>query len=150
MAENKMTKVELQERITLAPFHKWLGLHVSEVNEDNIRISVPWRQEFVVNPQRGYTHGGILATLIDTAADYALAVKIGTPVPTVDLRVDYHRAAMQGELTVEARVLNMGGTFSTAEAMIYDSEGKLLASGRGVYHSPANRLTSPNTGPVKK
>ncbi|SVE24871.1 uncharacterized protein METZ01_LOCUS477725, partial [marine metagenome] len=36
VAENKMTKVELQERITLAPFHKWLGLRVSEVNEDNI------------------------------------------------------------------------------------------------------------------
>ena len=139
MAENKMTKAELQERITLAPFHQWLDIRVSEVNEDGIRISVPWREEFVVNPKRGYAHGGILATLIDIAADYALAVKIGTPVPTVDLRVDYHRAAMPGELTVEAHVLNLGRTFSTAEAMIYDPEGRLLASGRGVYHSPANR-----------
>ena len=139
MAENKMTKAELQERITLAPFHQWLDIRVSEVNEDGIRISVPWREEFVVNPKRGYAHGGILATLIDIAADYALAVKIGTPVPTVDLRVDYHRAAMPGELTVEAHVLNLGRTFSTAEAMIYDPEGRLLASGRGVYHSPSNR-----------
>ena len=139
MAENKMTRAELQKRITLAPFHQWLDIRVSEVNEDGIRISVPWRQEFVVNPKRGYAHGGILATLIDIAADYALAVKIGTPVPTVDLRVDYHRAAMQGELTVKARVLNLGRTYSTAEAMIYDPEGKLLASGRGVYHSPADR-----------
>ena len=139
MAENKMTKVELQERITLAPFHQWLDIRVSEVNEDDIRINVPWRQEFIVNPKRGYAHGGILATLIDIAADYALAVKIGTPVPTVDLRVDYHRAAMPGELTVKARVLNLGRTFSTAEAMIYDSDGRLLASGRGVYHSPADR-----------
>ena len=139
MAENKMTKAELQERITLAPFHQWLDIRVSQVNEDGIRISIPWREEFVVNPKRGYAHGGILATLIDIAADYALAVKIGTPVPTVDLRVDYHRAAMPGELTVKARVLNLGRTFSTAEAMIYDSESKLLASGRGVYHSPANR-----------
>ena len=139
MAENKMTKAELQKRITLAPFHQWLDIRVSEVNEDGIRISVPWREEFVVNPKRGYAHGGILATLIDIAADYALAVKIGAPVPTVDLRVDYHRAAMPGELAVEARVLNLGKTFSTAEAMIYDPEGRLLASGRGVYHSPANR-----------
>ena len=139
MAENKMTKDELQKRITLAPFHQWLDIRVSEVNEDGIRISVPWREECVVNPKRGYAHGGILATLIDIAADYALAVKIGTPVPTVDLRVDYHRAAMPGELTVEAHVLNLGRTFSTAEAMIYDPEGRLLASGRGVYHSPANR-----------
>ena len=108
MAENKMTKAELQKRITLAPFHQWLDIRVSEVNEDGIRISVPWREEFVVNPKRGYAHGGILATLIDIA-------------------------------TVEARVLNMVRTFSTAEAIIHDFEGRLLASERGVYHSPANR-----------
>mgnify|MGYP001393840535 CR=1 FL=1 len=137
MAENKMTEAELQERITLAPFHQWLGLRVTEVSEDGIRISVPWRDEFVVNPKAGYAHGGILASLIDTAADYALAAKIGGPVPTVDLRVDYHRAALPGELSVEARVIKLGRTFSTAEAFVYDSEGRLLASGRGVYQSPA-------------
>ena len=58
------------------------------------------------------------------------------PIPTVDLRVDYHRPALQGERTVEGRVIKLGRTFSTAEAYVYDSEGALLASGRGVYHSP--------------
>ena len=137
MAENKMTKEELQERISLAPFHQWLGLKVVEMNEDGIKLSVPWREEFVVNTKAGYTHGGILATIIDTAADYALAAKIGGPIPTVDLRVDYHRPAMQGELTVEARPIKLGRTFSTAEAFVYDSQDTLLASGRGVYHSPS-------------
>ena len=137
MAENKMTEAELQERITLAPFHKWLGLKLVEMTEDGIKVAVPWRDEFVVNPDRGYTHGGILATIIDIAADYALTAKTGVPLPTVDLRIDYHRAAMPGELTVEARPIKMGRTFSTAEAYVYDSEGKLLASGRGVYHMPS-------------
>ncbi len=135
MAENQMTKAELQERITLAPFHKWLGLNVVEMNEDANNVSVPWREEFVVNPKAGYTHGGILAAIIDIAADYTLAAKIGAPIPTVDLRVDYHRPAMPGELTVEARPIKLGRTFSTAEAFVYDSQGTLLASGRGVYHS---------------
>ncbi len=136
MAENKLTKEELQERITLAPFHKWLGLNVVEMNDDGIIVSVAWREEFVVNPKGGYTHGGILATIIDVAADYALAAKLGAPIPTVDLRVDYHRAAMEGELTVKAQAIKIGRTFSTAEAYVYDADGKLLASGRGVYHSP--------------
>jgi len=135
VAENKMTKAELQERITLVPFHKWLGLNVVEMNEDANNVSIPWREEFVVNPKAGYTHGGILAAIIDIAADYALAAKIGAPIPTVDLRVDCHRPAMPGELTVEARPIKLGRTFSTAEAFVYDSEGALLASGRGVYHS---------------
>ena len=137
MAENKMTEEALRERITLAPFHKWLGLNLAELTEDGIKVTVPWREEFVVNPKAGYTHGGVLATLIDVAADYALAAKLGAPIPTVDLRVDYHRPAMQGVLTVEARVIKLGRTFSTAEASVYDSEGALLASGRGVYHSPS-------------
>ncbi|MFP6712055.1 MAG: hypothetical protein VB913_10230, partial [Rhodospirillales bacterium] len=70
MAENKLTQEELQERITSAPFHKWLGLNVVAMDEDGIEVSVAWREEFVVNPKGGYTHGGILATIIDVAADY--------------------------------------------------------------------------------
>ncbi|MGY8998941.1 MAG: PaaI family thioesterase [Rhodospirillales bacterium] len=137
MSENKLSKEELQERITLAPFHRWLGLNVVDMNEDSIKLSVAWREEFVVNPKGGYTHGGILATIIDVAADYALAAKLGAPIPTVDLRIDYHRAAMQGDLMVEAHAIKIGRTFSTAEAYVYDVDGKLLASGRGVYHSPS-------------
>lgn len=137
MAENKMTQAELQEKISSGPFNQWLGFQFSEVTEDGIRVTVPWRDEFVVNTKAGYAHGGILASLIDTVADYALAAKIGGPVPTVDLRIDYHRPAQPGELTVEARVIKLGRSFSTAEASVYDSEGRLLASGRGVYHMPA-------------
>ncbi|MCZ6886089.1 MAG: PaaI family thioesterase [Alphaproteobacteria bacterium] len=61
---------------------------------------------------------------------------LGGPIPTVDLGVDYHRPALQGALTVEARVIKLGRTISAAEAFVYDSDGALLASGRGVYHSP--------------
>ena len=97
MTENQMTLEQLQERITAAPFHQLLGLQVTEVTEDSIQIIVPWRGEFLANKKAGYAHGGILATLIDTASDSALAAKIDGPVPTVDLRVDYHRAAMEGK-----------------------------------------------------
>lgn len=135
MPENKMTKQELQDRIRQAPFHQWLDLSVTEVTEKEIVVTVGWREEFVVNAERGYTHGGILATVIDVAADYALAVKLGRPLPTIDMRVDYHRPAMQGELTAKARVVKVGGSFCTAEAEIFDADGKLLASGRGVYFS---------------
>ncbi|MEE2760002.1 MAG: hotdog fold thioesterase [Pseudomonadota bacterium] len=70
MPENKMTRKELEERILQAPFHQWLGLRVEEVTEDGIRITMPWREEFVVNRDAGYAHGGVLATLIDMAAGY--------------------------------------------------------------------------------
>lgn len=135
MAENRMTFEELEARMTVAPFHRWLGLKLLSMDDGGIQVAVTWREEFAVNPDKHYTHGGILATVIDVAADYALCARFGRPVPTVDLRVDYHRAAMPGDLRVEARPIRIGSTFSSAEAYVYDRDDKLLASGRGVYYS---------------
>ena len=59
--------------------------------------------------------------------------KLGRGVPTIDMRVDYHAAAMPGDLTSKGKVVRMGGQFSAAEASIFDAQGKLLASGRGTY-----------------
>jgi uncharacterized protein (TIGR00369 family) len=129
----KLNSTDLQERLLRAPFHRWLGLTVVEVTPDEITVKAAWREDFVVNAEGGYTHGGILATLIDTVADYAIAARLGRPFPTVDLRVDYHRPALKGELICKGRILKLGGQVSSAEASIYDSEGRLLASGRGVY-----------------
>jgi acyl-coenzyme A thioesterase PaaI-like protein len=43
----------------------------------------------VVSVERRFTHGGILAALIDLAADWALVRQTGRGVPTIDMRVDY-------------------------------------------------------------
>ena len=59
--------------------------------------------------------------------------KTGRGVPTIDLRVDYHRAAMPGVLTVRGEIVHFGKQFSVAEAKVFDKEGRLLASGRGTY-----------------
>jgi uncharacterized protein (TIGR00369 family) len=128
-----LTLEQVQALITRAPFHQWLGLTVVAVGDDTIEIKAKWREEWVVNPERRYTHGGILAALIDLAADFAMINRTGRGVPTIDMRVDYHRAAMPGDLTARGKVVRFGGQFTTAEAEIIDSEGKLIASGRGTY-----------------
>jgi uncharacterized protein (TIGR00369 family) len=122
-----------QESITRGPYHQWLGLKVTAVHDDGIELTATWREEWVVNPERRYTHGGILAALVDLAADWAMFKKLGRPVPTIDLRVDYHAAAMPGDITAKGKVVRQGGQFSCAEAYLYDKDGKLLASGRGTY-----------------
>jgi uncharacterized protein (TIGR00369 family) len=128
-----ITCEKAQAMITRGPYHQWLGLRVTALDDEGIDLVATWREEWVVNPDRRYTHGGILAALVDLAADWALLKKTGRPVPTVDLRVDYHAAAMPGDLTVKGRVVRAGGQFACAEAHVYDSSGKLLASGRGTY-----------------
>ena len=137
MSEQTIDIEKLQQLISHGPFNKWLNFTVLKAGEDGIEIKAGWRDEWVVNPERRYTHGGILAAILDVAADYAIAVKLGRPVPTIDIRVDYHKAAMPGDLTAKGRVVRMGNQFSTAEAYLYDEEGALIASGRGTYFTAA-------------
>jgi uncharacterized protein (TIGR00369 family) len=128
-----ITVEKVQAMITRGPYHQWLGLKVTALHDDSIEITATWREEWVVNPERRYTHGGILAALVDLAADWAMVKKLGRPVPTIDLRVDYHAAAMPGDLTAKGKAVRIGGQFSCAEASIFDKDGKLVASGRGTY-----------------
>ena len=130
---DEITVERVQQMITRAPYHQWLGLKVVALHDDGIELTATWREEWVVNPDRRYTHGGILAAIIDVAADYAIAAQLGRPVPTIDLRVDYHKAAMPGDLIAKAKVVRAGGQYSTAEAYVYDKDGALVASGRGTY-----------------
>jgi len=133
MSQEPITIEKLQNLITRGPFNRWLNFTVVKAHPDEIEVKAAWREEWVVNPERRYTHGGILAAIIDVAADYAIAARLGRPVPTIDIRVDYHKAAMPGDLTAKAHVVRMGSLYSTAEAQLYDKDGELVASGRGTY-----------------
>jgi uncharacterized protein (TIGR00369 family) len=130
---DSITIEDVQRLITRAPFHQWLGIEVTAVSDEGIELTARWREEWVVNPERRYTHGGVLAALVDLTADWAMLKKVGRPVPTIDLRVDYHSAAMPGDLTCRGKIVRLGGQFSSSEASIFDAQGKLLASGRGTY-----------------
>ena len=132
MAE-AITIEKLQQLISRGPFNQWLNFTILRMDADGIELKTAWREEWVVNPDRRYTHGGILAAIVDVAADYVIAAQLGRPVPTIDLRVDYHKAAMPGDLTAKAKIVRSGSQYSTAEAYVYDKEGTLVASGRGTY-----------------
>ena len=144
MAEAHFTIESLEQRLAVGPFNRWLGFKVLKMDGNDLELKATWREEWVVNPDRRYTHGGILAAIIDVAADFAIAVQLGRPVPTIDIRVDYHKAAMPGDLIAKARIVRSGSQYSTAEAYVYDLEGALVASGRGTYYTapaPAPKAT---------
>ena len=133
----EITIEHVQTMITRAPYHQWLGLKVDAVLDDGIELTATWREEWVVNPDQRYTHGGVLAALIDLAADWAMIKKLGRPVPTIDLRVDFHSPALPGDLSCRGKIVKVGGQFSSSESFVFDASGKLLASGRGTYFTAA-------------
>lgn len=122
-----------QERIDVSPFQRWLGLQVTEVGEGKICVTLPWKEELVSNPTPPTVHGGILASLIDLMGLYCVLTTGSISLATVDLRVDYHRPAGTGALRAEAGIIKLGSKVSTAETKVFGENGKLVASGRGVY-----------------
>lgn len=123
----------LQERLSRNHFANWMKLEFASSDPGRVEIIAPWREEFISNPDRRYVHGGVLASLVDTAGSFAVATKIGHPAQTIDLRVDFHRAASEGRLRVEAQIVKLGRTIATCDAKVFDAEETLVASGRGVF-----------------
>ena len=128
-----MTREEAQALVDRGPYARWLGIQVLVFEEKGIEVKAKWREDWIANPSLQQTHGGILAALIDFAADFALVPHLGRFVPTIDMRVDYHRLAKPGDLTVKGRVIKLGRQFSVCEAEIRDAADELIASGRGTY-----------------
>lgn len=72
-----------------------LGMHVIEADSSGLTIELPYSEQHVGNPSTGVIHGGVLTTLMDTASGTMVinALPEFELCPTLDLRVDYIRAA---------------------------------------------------------
>ncbi|MET9761963.1 PaaI family thioesterase [Streptomyces sp. NPDC006372] len=125
----------IEDRIRLSPFHTWLDLRVLEADASQLRLRATWREEWSNGDSRHSTHGGIVAALLDLAADWAIACAGGQTAPTLDFAVQYLRAAKPGDLVVVGRVLKLGRSVTFAEAEVLDSDGETVAVGRGTYAS---------------
>ncbi len=81
----------------------------------------------------GIAHGGLAATLLDTATGCAINTMMpaGRIFTTLEMKVNYVRPMKRetGEVRCEARVIHVGGQVATAEGRIVDAEGKLYAHG---------------------
>jgi uncharacterized protein (TIGR00369 family) len=77
----------------------------------------------------GVVHGGIIASLADTAGGMAtyMSVPPGTRVATVEMKINFLEPLDQGTITAEARVLRKGKTFAVVDCDVFDAEGKLAA-----------------------
>jgi len=90
------------------------------------------RPEFERLAGSGQWHGGPIAAAIDTVGDYALAMLIGKPLPTINLRVDYLRPAKH-TLTLAAVVRRNGKTVGVVDIDVRNEDDELVAIGRANY-----------------
>lgn len=81
------------------PHARSLGLHLQSANKDGAIAYVPYGVHLAGNPDTGVLHGGVVTALLDNVCGIAVAAALGTfrSIATLDLRIDYMRAAVPGE-----------------------------------------------------
>jgi uncharacterized protein (TIGR00369 family) len=111
------------------PVMHTLGMTGVEVDGDCVVFHLE-PQEFHYNPI-GSMHGGVLATLLDSAAGCAVHATLpaGMAYTSLDLTVKYLRPVTihSGTLRCEGTVLSRGSRTALAQAQVFDKQGRLVA-----------------------
>ncbi len=131
----------------LIPFNRFLGIRVLEVGDEGVRLSLPFRPEFVGDPLRPALHGGVISTLADVAGGMAMWADIEDPaarVATIDLRVDYLRPARLETLDARAHVVRQGNRVGVIDVVIFhpSTASETIATGKAVYNIVVARAPS--------
>jgi uncharacterized protein (TIGR00369 family) len=108
-------------------FTRLLGLRFEEVSKDRVVLTCPVTPD-LLQPY-GLVHGGVHATLAETAASLAGALWFADrgKVVGVSNHTDFLRAVRGGELRAEATPLARGRTTQLWQVEIGDDQGRLVA-----------------------
>jgi len=126
---NKAYIYELIETVNQSPFPQHLPMKVASIELDQAKV--------ILNVDKchlqpfGIVHGGVLATLIDTATFWAAFLRLpeDAGLVNIDLKLNYLEPSNSGLLTAEGRCIRSGRSISYAEAGIKNEDGDLLAHG---------------------
>jgi uncharacterized protein (TIGR00369 family) len=123
----------LHVEMARCPFHDVLRPEGIRAGDGMVVVRLPFRPEFRLAADGDCFHGGVLAALVDITAHATVAVQTGHVSPTVDLRLDYLRAARGDAMTATGRVLRVGRSIARADVEVRDPSGAVVVAGRGTF-----------------
>src|SRR5688500_9111895 len=94
----------------------------ANAEKGEIAMKMPMRPEFERMAGTGQFHGGPIAALIDTVGDFAVAVSVNGPVPTINFRVDYIRPSTGKFLVAKATTRRLGRTVGVVDIDVFDDQ----------------------------
>lgn len=143
---------ELQESLSRLfdqiPFNKFLGIRISQLDLDQVKMELPIRPELIGNSFQGILHGGVIATLLDvTGGAMAMLAMFQrdhqlphsermarlSRLGTIDLRIDYLRPGRGQLFTADATLLRSGNKVAVVRSELHNEEGVRVAVGTGTY-----------------
>jgi len=100
-----------------------LGARLAEIKPGAIEIRVAYRDD--LTQQHGYFHGGVSATIADTACGYAAytLTAADATVLTAEFKINMLAPALGEELIARARVVRSGRTLTVCIADVFARKG---------------------------
>ena len=108
-------------------FLKLVGLRIEQASGDRVVLTCPVTPD--LHQPFGLVHGGVYATLAETAASVGASLWFGDrgKVVGVSNHTDFLRAVRRGELRAEATPLSRGRTTQLWQVEVADEQGRLIA-----------------------
>ncbi len=120
-----------------APHTAALGFILDGVDGADVRLRTPWREDLVGDPETGVLAGGLVTTMLDHVGGLATWVALGEyqSIATLDLRVDYMRAARpKADLLAQAECYRLTRNIAFVRAWAFeDSPDDPVAASQAAY-----------------
>jgi uncharacterized protein (TIGR00369 family) len=112
-----------------------LGIRPEYVQRHRVGMSMPYSESLIGDPDTGVIHGGAITALLDTCCGFAAASALDdlAMTPTIDLRIDYMRAATPRQTVyADAEVYRVTESVIFARAVAHHGDREqLIASAVG-------------------
>jgi uncharacterized protein (TIGR00369 family) len=139
--------------IMASPQTRALGAEVVSIEQAHATLKLPYRADLVGDPDTGVIAGGAVTTLLDHTCGQAVWAALAefTSIATLDLRIDYMRAAEPGkDIIAHAHCYKLTRSVAFVRAQAYDDDpADPIATAQAAFmlNSNAGRAAGANLQP---
>lgn len=148
---NEISSTILKQLTTILndiPFNRTIGLQLSEIEKEYIKLSFDMKEELIGNFLQGILHGGVISSVLDMAggaiaminavqkaSTQSLAELAATlsKSSTVNLHIEYVRPGKGSHFTAKAWVTHSGNKITFTRMELFNQSAVLIATGSGTY-----------------
>ena len=119
---------KIMEGFKTVPFARLLGMEIVDVAKGEATVKVTTRED--LKQPYGLLHGGVTASLVDTATAFAVIAELGQAeqAATSNLTIHYLRPHVEGTIFCHAKVVKAGRKLLTLSAEVVNEAGQLIAT----------------------
>ncbi|MBY0504683.1 MAG: PaaI family thioesterase [Bryobacteraceae bacterium] len=123
-----LTRAELQTFVDTLPFNSLIGVRVTGVYRDGVRLECQLREE--LKNALGTMHGGVYASLADAAVGMSLVThfEFKRKVTTVEMKLNYFLPITEGKLIARGKLLRVGGSLAVGSVEMFNSQRQLAGA----------------------